>query len=339
MIDKLRKFFREDTGEIIGAYFDGEKIFIARLTEKFETTTLDAPDAAIEELAEKISLVCKQKGWRAAAVGFCLREGDAVTFQTEVGNIPDKELPTMVKSWARAQTGAEAVFSFAKVGEELWMETLPRANVEEVYAAFAKFGMNLRGLSVMPADLLAKSPFDRTEFISEVVRNKKAPNLLSARGSVWNWKKISGVAAVIFFIALIIGSAKLFVDYDAASAELNVAKASIDNLREELALKETLDAEIDELHRLNDLAAQIATNKNLNHLINLGKVAGGGVRLTKVRVEENFMELEGSADRADAVKNYLARVKDSVIQSARLESSAERDDGEFIFVIRATLQK
>ena len=138
---------------------------------------------------------------------------------------------------------------------------------------------------------------------------------------------------------MVIGSAKLFVDYDAAATELNAAKASIDNLREDLTLKETLDADIDELHRLNNLAAQIATNKNLNHLINLGKIAEGGVRLTKVRVEENFMELEGSADRADAVKNYLARVKDSVIQSARLESSAERDDGEFIFVIRATLQK
>lgn len=336
MIDKLRKFFREDTGEVIGAYFDGEKIFIARLTEKFETTTLDAPDATIEELAEKISLLCKQRGWRASSVGFCLREGDAVTFQTEVGNIPEKELPAMVKSWARAQAGAEAMFSFARVGTELWMETLPRAKVEEICSAFDKFGMNLRGLSVMPNDMLAKS-FDRTEFISEVVRDKKAPNLLSARSSVWNWKKISGVAAAIFFIVLVIGSAKVFIDYNSAATELNAAKVSIDNIREDLTLKETFDADIGELHRLNDLAAQIATNKNLNHLINLGRVAGGGVRLTKVRVEENFIELEGLTERVDAVKNYLARVKDFVIKSARLESSAERDDGEIVFVIRATL--
>ncbi|MBD3878114.1 MAG: hypothetical protein SR1Q5_00285 [Quinella sp. 1Q5] len=337
MIDKLRKFFREDTGEIISAYFDGEKIFIARLTEKFETTTLDASDATIDELAEKISLVCKQKGWRASSVGFCLREGDAVTFQTEVGNVPEKELPAMVKSWARAQTGAEAVFSFARVGEELWMETLPRAKVEEICTAFDKFGINLRGLSVMPADLLTKSPFDRTEFISEVVRNKKDPNLLSAWSSVWNWKKISGAAAAIFFIALVIGSAKVFVDYDAAATELNAAKASIDNIREDLTLKETLDADIDELHRLNDLAAQISTSKNLNHLINLGRIASGDVRLTKIRLEENFMEFEGLTDKADSVKNYLARVKASVIKSARLESSAERDDGDIVFVIRATL--
>ena len=69
MIETLKKFFREDTSEIIGAYFDGEKIFIARLTDKFETTGIDALDATIEELAEKISLVCKQKGWKASAVG------------------------------------------------------------------------------------------------------------------------------------------------------------------------------------------------------------------------------------------------------------------------------
>ena len=338
MIETLKKFFREDTSEIIGAYFDGEKIFIARLTDKFETTEIDALDATIEELAEKISLVCKQKGWKASAVGFCLREGDAVTFQTEIGNIPEKELPAMVKSWAIAQAGADAAFSFARVGEELWMETLARDKVEEVYAAFDKFGMSLRGLSVMPADMLAKiSPFDRTEFISEVVRNQKAPNLLSARGNAWNWKNISGAAAAIFFIALIIGSAKVFIDYNEASAELNAAKASINNFREDLALKEALDADIAELHRLNDLAAQIETNKNLNHLINFGKIAGGGVRLTKIRVEENFLELEGLTDKPDAVKNYLARVKSSVIKSARLESSAERDDGDIFFVIRATL--
>ncbi|MBR2775333.1 MAG: hypothetical protein IKD73_10145 [Selenomonadaceae bacterium] len=338
MIDKLWKFFREDTSEVIGAYFDGDKLFIARLTDNFETMELDAPDAELDTLAEKISHVCKQKGWKESSVGFCLREGDAVTFQTEVGNIPDKELPAMVKSWAQAQAGAEAVSSFAKVGAELWMETLPRAKVEEVCAAFDKFAMNLRGLSVMPADMLTKvTSFDRARFISEVVRDKKAPNLLSARGNVWNWKNISGAAAIIFFIALVIGSAKLFMDYDAASTELNAAKASINQFREDLALKETLDADIVELHRLNDLAAQIDTSKNLNHLINLGRVASGDVRLTKVRVEENFMELEGLTDRADAVKNYLARVKASVIQSARLESSAERDDGEIAFVIRATL--
>ena len=142
-------------------------------------------------------------------------------------------------------------------------------------------------------------------------------------------------AAATFFIALLIGSAKLFLDYDAASIELNAAKASLDVT--DLALKETLDADITELHRLNDIAAQIETNQNFNHLINLGRTAGGGVRLTKIRVEEKFMELEGLTDKPEAVKNYLARVRASVIQSARLESSAERDDGDIVFVIRATL--
>ena len=338
MIDKLKKFFREDTGEVIGAYFDGDKIFIVRLTEKFETTELDADSTELEWLAEKISATCRQRGWKTSSVGFCLREGDAVTFQTEAGNVPEKELPALVKSWATAQAGADATFAFTKVGEELWMEALPRVKLEEICAAFAKFGLNLRGLSVMPVDMLSKvSPFDRTEFITEVVRNRKAPNLLSAWGGVWNWKKISLTAAAIFFIALSISSAKLFADYNDASTRLDAAKASLDAMRDDLTLKETLDADIAELHRLNDTAAQIETNKNFNHLINLGRTAGVGVRLTKIRVEEKFMELEGLTDKPDAVKNYLARVRASVIQSARLESSAERDDGDIVFVIRATL--
>ena len=336
----FKNFFREDLGEVVGAYFDGEKIFIVRLTEKFETIEIDADGAEPEQLAEKISLACTQKGWKTSSVGFCLREEDAVTFQSDVANVPEKEIPALVKSWARAQTGADAEFSFAKVGAELWMETLPRAKVKEFVAAFKKFGMNLRALSVMPpADLLTKvEPFDRTEFITEIVREKKSPNLLSARGGVWNFEKISAAVAAIFFIGIILSSAELFLDYKDASDKLDAAKISVEKFSEDLALKKNLDADIDELHRLNALTAQIEPEKNFNLLINLGKIAGDDVRLTKIRAEENFLELEGLTDNPDAVRNYLARVRNSVVQSARLENSSERDDGEIVFVIRADLK-
>ena len=51
----ITNFFREDLSEVIGAYFDGEKVFIARLTEKFETIEFEAYGLEIEQLAEKIS--------------------------------------------------------------------------------------------------------------------------------------------------------------------------------------------------------------------------------------------------------------------------------------------
>ena len=337
MIGRLKNFFREDTDEVIGAYFDGGKIFIARLTENFATIELDAEGAELEQLAKKISFMCVQKNWKTSALGFCLREEEAVIFKSEVDNVPEKDFSALVKSWATAQAGNEAKFSFVKVGEELWMETLPRARVEEFEAAFKKFNMNLRGLSVMPTELLEKvSAFDRAKFIAEVVREKKSPNLLSARSSVWNWKKISAATAAIFFIVMIFGTAKIFFEYDTASDNLDAAKISLDELREDLALKETLDADIAELHKLNNLVAKLAGKKNFNLLINLGRAAGDDIRLKKIRVEENFFELEGLTDKPDAVKNYLARVKNFVIKSARLESSAENADGEFVFVIRAT---
>ncbi|MBR3051601.1 MAG: hypothetical protein IKN16_13010 [Selenomonadaceae bacterium] len=47
MIERLKKFFRADTGEIISAYFEGEKI----------------------------SRECRQRGWKTSLVVFCLREG------------------------------------------------------------------------------------------------------------------------------------------------------------------------------------------------------------------------------------------------------------------------
>ena len=338
MIERLKKFFREDVSEIVGAYFDGEKIFIVRLTESFETAEVDADDADIESLAEKISRVCTRRGWKTSLVGFCLREGDAVINQTEIKNLPAKEIPAFVKSWAMAQSGKDAAFSFSQVGEELWMETLPRAKVEEYSAAFKKFNLNLRGLSVMPADMLTEiAPFDGAKFISNVLRERKAPNLLSARGSEWSWKKLSLATAAIFFIVMFVGSMKLLFDYHEASANLDAAKNSLEDLREEVALKENLDADIDELHRLNKLAAQIEVKQNFNLLIKLGKIAGDDVRLTKIRAEENFLELEGIADEPDAVKSYLSRVKNSVAPSAQLENSTENDYGEIVFLIRAKL--
>ena len=134
-----------------------------------------------------------------------------------------------------------------------------------------------------------------------------------------------------------VSSAKLLFDYSDAFDKLDAAKTSIEELHDDIALKETIDANIAELHRLNQLAAQIEIKNNFNLLINLGKISGGDVRLTKISVEENFLELEGTTDNPDAVKNYLARVKSSVTQSAHLESSKENDDGDIIFLIRATL--
>ena len=238
---RLKNFFREDLSEVIGAYFDGEKIFIARLTEKFEIVEVDAGGSEIERLAEKISIVCAQKGWKTSAVGFCLREEDVLIYQSNIGNVPEKEIPAQVKTWAMAHSGKDAAFSFAKVGEEIWMETLSRAMAEEFDAAFKKFNLNLRGLSVMPVTLLDKgTPLDKTNFIIDIVRNKKNPNIFSARVNVWNWKKFSAAVAAIFFALMIIGSAKVLFDYHEASAELDAAKISIDELHEDLNLKENL---------------------------------------------------------------------------------------------------
>lgn len=332
----LKKFFREDTGEVVGAYFDGMKLFVVRLTEKFETVELDAEYAELEQLAEKISLTCKQRGWSTALVGFCLQDGDVVTYQMAVDNIPAKAIPASVKAWAVANAGKDAVFAFTNVGDEIWMETLPRTRFDEICAAFKKFGLNLRGLSVMPVDSLAKvSPFDRTEFISEVVRNNAAPNLLSA-GSVWRWKKISAAVAAIFFIVLTLATAKVFWDCNAASNALDDAKLAVNEIGADVALKKSLDADIAELHRLNALAAaQADTPPIFNRLIKLGRIADKSVRLTKIRAAENSLEVEGIAATPEAVKAYLARVKGSVAQGARLENSAARDDGDIAFTIRA----
>ena len=336
--EQVKNFFREDLSEVIGAYFDGMKIFIVRMTDTLETAEIDADNSEIEHLAEKISLICHQRAWQTQAVGFCLQTGDAVTYQTDTANFPEKEIPAFVKSWATAQAGTDAVFAFMRQEGDVWMETLPRKTVDEFTAAWKKFGMNLRGLSVMPVDMLTKiEPINYAEFIARIVRDDTAPNFLATRGGMWSLQKISLTAAAIVLIVTAIGSTQVLIDYRTAANDLDAAKQSVDDLQSDLAIKEAIDTDIAELHRLNSLsAAQNVSPKKFNLLVNLGKVAGGGVHLTKIRAEENFLELEGVSVTPDAVKSFLSRVKSLVAQSARLERSTEQDDGDIAFVIRAT---
>ncbi|MBR2519023.1 MAG: hypothetical protein IKE46_04460 [Selenomonadaceae bacterium] len=335
----VKNFFREDTGEVVGAYFDGEKIFLARLTETFETVEISADGDEFEHLAEKISEACRQRGWKTQAVGFCLRDRNAVTFQTEVANVPEKDFPALVESWSRAQSGDGALNSFAKVGGELWMETLPKAAADEICAAFQKFGLNLLALSLMPPALLTKkNPLDKARFIAEVADKKTLPNFLRPRGNSWNVQKLSATVAVIFFIAALIFSAEIFSDWRAASNELDAEKISVNEMRDDLSVKKFIDDDTNELRRLHGLIANVNATKTFNLLVNLGKTSGGDMRLTKIHVDENSVRVEGLATKSELVKNYLARMKNSVVQSARLENSSARDDGEIVFVIRGDLK-
>lgn len=334
-----KNFFREDTGEFVGAYFDGEKIFLTRLTETFETAEISANGYEFEKIAEKISEACRQRGWNTQAVGFCLREDDAVTFQTEVTNVPEKDFPEFVKTWSWAQSGNGALNSFAKVGVELWMETLPKATADEICAAFQSCGLNLLALSIMPPDLLTKkNSLDKAKFICEIAAKKTLPNFLRPRENSWNVQKLSAVPIAILLIIELIFSAKFFSDWRAASNELDAEKISLNELHDDLSLKKFIDDDANELRRLYNLTANVNAPQIFNLLINLGKTFGGDVRLTKISVDENSAQLDGLAKSAEAVKSCLARVKNYVAQSARPENSSVRDDGEIAFTIRADLK-
>ena len=334
-----KDFFREDTGDVVGAYFDGETIFLARLTDIFDTTEIAADGEAFAHIAEKISVVCRERGWKTSTVGFCLRERDAVTLQTDVTNVPEKDFPALVESWSRAQTGIDAASSFTKTDGGLWMETLPRSRVDEICAAFQKFGLNLTALSVMPTNLLTKkNPLDRARFIASVAANKTSPNFLRRRGTSFNAKKISAALAIIFMVWTFVRAAGIFADWYAAANELDAANLALNELRDDINLKKFFDEDIDALRRLNNLTVAVAATKTFGLLINFGKVASGDVHLTALRVGENSAEVNGLATNADAVKICLARVKSSVTQRARLENSSAGDDGEITFAIRADLK-
>ena len=335
-----KNFFREDTSEFVGAYFDGETIFLVRQTETFEVCEVAADGDDFERLAEKISAACRLRDWKTSAIGFCLRERDVVIFQTEISNVPEKDFPALVESWSRAQSGKDAASSFVTVGGELWMETVPNSVVNEICAAFRKFGLNLCALSVMPPELLTKNtPLDKAKFICKIAAEKTSPNLLRTRSTSLDVKKISALVAAIFLIAALVQAAEIFSDWYKVSTELDAAQLSVNELRDDLKLKNFMDEDINELRRLNTLTTTLDPTKTFNLLVNLGKVFGGDVHLTNIAVDENSARLSGSGTSTDTVKSCLSRMKNFVAQTARAENSSATEDGEIDFAIRVDLNE
>lgn len=110
-IERVINFFREDVGEIVGVYFDGEKIFFAHLTDEVETEKINFQIAdeenfsPIEQLAEKISVTCAKNGWKTSRLGICLRNDEVIFEQRYFENIPEDELNDAIKSWSKAAGG------------------------------------------------------------------------------------------------------------------------------------------------------------------------------------------------------------------------------------------
>ena len=339
----ILNFFREDFSEILGVYYEDEKIFLARLADNIETAEInfevDLNDKTpfVEQLATKIKFFCNKRGWQISKVAFTLRDGEAATFQTDFKNVPANEISNAVKIWAVANVGKDARYTSLKFDDEIWMEALNAAIVEEYISAFDKNSMQLCALTAIPANLLNEerplTPFNRAIFAADILRNEKPPNILSEKISAWNVKKISLTAAAIFFIALTGFSVKLFADYNLALKRAETAQARFESFDDINNLKEDFDASTAKLAALNSIiAAQGINSKNFNALVKLGKIANGKIILSKVKASDENLELEGVADSPDAVKVYLYRLKNYVSPKVKLKNSSE-NDGQIFFSI------
>ncbi len=342
----LINFFRDNTNEFIGIYCDDDKIFLARLTDKIETAEINFEiDAqsnipAIEQFAKATADACAKRGWKTARLGICLRDGEATTFQIEFNSVPENEIPDAVKTWALAHVGNTARYTSMKIGDDIWMETLPASIVDEYFSACKKFSMKLCALTAFPQtdSDRAVTPFNRAIFAAEIVQARKAPNILTQQFSAWNFTKISLTAAAIFVLIIAGISAKLSHDYFSALAQLESAQDFLKSQSEFLSLKENLDADVAEMKRLNNLSADQNVNvENFNLLLKIGKIANEQIHLRKMKTTGNFLELGGSAETPDAVKNYLSRLKSSTQKSVKLENS-RIDDDKISFTIRVNLQ-
>lgn len=343
----ILNFFREDSGEILGIYYDEEKIFLARLTNQLELAEIDFEidsgntNPALFQLAEKIKLFGNQRGWQISKVGIVLREGAAVTLQNDFKNIPANEVLNAVKIWAVAHAKSNARYTFIKIGNEIWMEALNADIAEEYIAAFEKNSMQLCALTEIPSGLTDNdrplTPFNRAVFAADIVKNNKLPNLLNVKVSAWNVKKISLTAAAIFFIALSGFSVNLASNYFPTVKRAKILQERFNSQDDTITLKNTLNANTGKIKRLSELiSAQDINLKKFNALVKIGRIADGKIFLEKIKTSGETLELEGVAESQEVVKFYLNRLKVSVSPKVKLKNSAEID-GQIFFSISINL--
>lgn len=340
-------FLREDFSEVIGAYYDGEKITLSRhIEDEIESAevnfSIEDDVSEIEQLAEKISFICSQRGWKTSKMGFCLREGAAVTLQTPPLNIPQDEIDNAVKSWATAQVGENALYTSIKSDGEIWMETISKSTAKEYVTAWNKNSMTLCALTVKPEEIstqinLAK-PIEYANFVAEIVKTKKAPNFLHEHLSAWNYKKISAAIVALFFLSIVGIFIVTSYQYYNAAAQVEKLQATLAEHEDELRLKNAIDENISEMKRINELcAAQKNSIPTFNALVKLGKIADGKTYLTKINISANTVELEGIADNPDEIKSYVSRLKTNVTPNVKLGNFSS-NDGETIFTVHLTLE-
>lgn len=336
--DKIKNFFREDFSDVVGIYYNGEKIFIAHSTHKIELDEINFEIdfneniSPAEQLADKIFMILNQRGWQNSKIGLCLNDDDAVILRTTFENIPADKIEAAVKVWANAQAGNNAPYTFINLGDEIWAETLSQTLINNYIAAYQKNSLNLCALSAMPT--VADDDNDHAIFIAEILSDKKSPNLLAAKIANYNFQKILFVTAAIFFIAVGIIAAKLFYDYRIAYNELETAKKILSAQSEFLVLKKNLDTNIAEMKKINSLLeSQSEKFSKLNALIKIGEISDSTIRLKKISGNDNFLQIEGVTEKTDSIEKFLRRIKNSVAENSILESS-NAVDGEINFVIK-----
>lgn len=332
----IKKFLQEDYSKVVGIYFDGNKIFLSRKNDEtiennFEIN-LNEKISFAEQLAEKVLFLCNKQGWNTSKVALCLREEDSTTLQIDLDNIPKNKLDDAVKSWAIAQAGEKALYTFTEINGEFWTETISKKSADNFISAFKKFSMNL---CVMTS--LIKNQNKSAEII-KIAEEKKSPNLLKNQFANWNFKKIFSLAIGIFLFATSIIFGKLYYDWNVAANELEIARKKLAAMSDLIEQKEIFDANVAESKKINQLLASQLDKNILNDLIKIGQIADKKISLTKINYSTKDAEVEGITESSTDVKNYLGKFKNYISRNAKLEKISTEND-KVIFKIRIDFTK
>ena len=315
-IAKIKNFFKEDYSDIVGIYYDGEKIFLTHHTDKIESDEInfaidfDENISPTEQLADKISMILNQRGWQNSKIALCLNDDEAVIIKKNFDNIPENEIDSAVKTLVTAKIGYNAHYSFINFDDYIWIETLSETIVNNYVAAYQKNSLNLCALSVMP-DTFENN---RADFIAEILFENKSPNLLTVEVD-YNYKKIFYAMTAFFLSAIIFFSANLLMDYRIAYNQLESAKKILYPYRDLIAIQANIENNSVAIVNLYKLTESHADNFKFNALIRLGYFFDNIVKINKIFASD-VIQVEGVADNSADIENFRRNFDNSTLENS-----------------------
>ena len=311
-----------------------------------------------EELAEKISMLCRTRGRSTSVMALCLNQGDVVIDVDDLSNVPAAELTNAVR-YHVAAAGNFAVDNVlsdcVELGERVWMEGISASDARIWSDAWKKNSMQLAVLTAIPDNFNAIDDIEINNIeITSGLRNaigaariaafQSSPNLLSdelKRLSGWDFRKFAAAVAALTLLGLSSFFAVDHWQYNQTAEALAIENEQLAYLEQDQRLKNAIERELGAIDRRRQLIAELSKEVFpwRSVLIHFGTFHVDGVWLNQITsTDDKSIELRGEAVDYEAMSEFIETLEeddDFFKHEPEIRSAQSARGGETIeFVVR-----